>query len=100
MLVARAVQKGQMDGAGEDSSMCGSASVRGVTMRIRLKFCGAGGDVVAHSRVSASQGVSPAGAPAIRLRMRFQSRMRKLMKNITAPIVESRLRPAHGMSAG
>src|ERR1051326_4821159 len=97
MLVARAVQKGQMDGAGEDSSMSGSASVsvltitsrrspripaitgissrwrhrgeRLVTMGIRLKFCGGGGDVVAHSRVSASQGLSPAGAPAIRLRL-------------------------------
>src|SRR3954470_21692917 len=127
MPMAMAANSGQMEGSGEDSRRSGSASVSVltrtslrsarkpaitgsasrsshngealVTTGIRVKFCGGGGDDVAHSSDSASHGLSPASAPCLALRSIFQSNNTKLNAKTVAPIVESRLRPPHGMSA-
>src|SRR3954469_223514 len=94
-VVAIAVSSGQMLGSGEASRIWGSASAsevsktsrrsalrpattgrlslsahsgsRCLTTGMRSKFCGGGGDDVAHSSVEASQGLSPASAPLRRL---------------------------------
>src|SRR3954462_6264043 len=94
-VVAIAVSSGHMLGSGEASRIWGSASAsevsrtsrrsalrpattgrlslsahsgsRCLTTGMRSKFCGGGGDEVAHSSVEASQGLSPASAPLRRL---------------------------------
>src|ERR1041385_9069799 len=124
MPTAIAAHRGQTEGSGEDSRTSGSASVsvltrisrlsarmpaiagsasrfshRGagpVTAGIRVKFCGGGGDDVAHSRVSASHGLGPADTPRIPLRIMFQNSRRKLDANVMAPMVERRFSPPHG----
>ena len=88
---AIAASSGQIDGSGELSRMSARASVtvvttswrsstarppttgsawrsahsgsRLVTSGMRVKFCGGGGEVVAHSSVPAPQGLSPATSP-------------------------------------
>src|SRR3954451_7985921 len=127
MPMAMAANSGQTEGSGEDSRRSGSASVSVLTSTslrstrmpamagstsgfshigegpvitgMRVKFCGGGGDEVAHSSDSASHGLSPASAPCLALRSIFQSNNTKLNAKTVAPIVESRLRPPHGMSA-
>src|SRR3954452_13919290 len=94
-VVAMAVSRGQMLGSGEASRIWGSASAsevsrtsgrsalrnattdrlslsahsgsRCLTTGMRSKFCGGGGDEVAHSSVEAFQGLSLASAPLRRL---------------------------------
>src|SRR5581483_838749 len=64
------------------------------------KFSAGGGDVVAHSSVHASQGLSPAGAPAPRLILLFQRKMMTDASSVNAPIVEIMLSVIHHGQSG
>src|ERR1700722_12674991 len=54
-----------------------------------LKLSAGGGEVVAHSRVQAFQGLFPAGFPQRRLANIFQSSTRTEMPRMNAPMVDS-----------
>src|SRR3954447_2596599 len=121
-----AASSGQIEGSGELSRSCGKLSVtvpdkcsrmstlrpvttgrlsrlshsgsRCVTKGTRVKLYGAGGDVVAHSSVPASQGLSPEGAPRVLLITTLISSSRKLANRTSAPAVERRLSGPHPIS--
>src|SRR5437899_5265730 len=63
---------------------------RPVTAGMLEKFSGGGGEVVAHSRVNASHGSSPAISPERRLRTRLTKKMTIAIARIAAPIVDRR----------
>src|SRR5207247_753841 len=63
---------------------------RPVTAGVAGKFSGGGGEDVAHSRVNASHGSSPATSPERRLRTRFAKKITIATARIAAPMVETR----------
>ena len=87
---------GRCDSAGWARSHSGRRPQIGGT---RSKLCSGGGDVVAHSRLHAPQGLSPAGAPRRRLRTTSTIQTSTDSASTYEPIVEIRLnRPQYGRS--
>src|ERR1051326_8905479 len=92
----RSARKPPMVGSVSRSSHKGE---RLVTEGMRVKLCGDGGEEVAHSSVSESHGLGPAGAPRNTVRAMFHNNSRKLKAKTIAPMVESRFSPPQGISA-
>src|SRR3954465_5134954 len=118
IAVAIAVKNGQIDGSGELSRKSAFASEtvltissrlstsspvttgrvsrsaqrgsRLVTKGMRPELWGGGGELVAHSSVPASHGLSPAGAPLRRETITFMRNRTKLAKRTSAPMLEIR----------